>query len=177
MSTEAKGCHGVSKRIKRDSHPLCPLLFIQNNTTQASNFQYISQTQTTPEHQRFAYFTFPPTPSPQTIKMRFTIATIAALISTGVIAAPAPQASADLTETVVINDFSARHQTSGAVDSVGLHITSVTSDDADNLLCSKTGDVVLGEKYACGDSKYSFALVKGTAETWAVRLFHRWGVA
>ncbi|KAF6834574.1 protein elicitor protein [Colletotrichum plurivorum] len=109
--------------------------------------------------------------------MRFTIATVAALLSTGVIAAPAPQANAGLTETVVINDFSARHQTSGAVDSVGLHITSVTSDDADNLECSKTGEVVLGEKYPCGDSKYSFALVKGASETWAVRLFHRWGVA
>ncbi|OLN87341.1 hypothetical protein CCHL11_09283 [Colletotrichum chlorophyti] len=105
--------------------------------------------------------------------MRFTTATILAL-GASALAAPAPQSNSINPEVVVVNDFSTRHQPDGSVDSVGLHITA---NDADNLYCGKTEQVVLGEKYACGDSKYSFALVKGVTETWGVRIFHRWGVA
>ncbi|KZL78945.1 hypothetical protein CI238_02257 [Colletotrichum incanum] len=110
--------------------------------------------------------------------MRFTFATIATL-SAAAFAAPVSNVNtrAVSPEDVVINDFSARHQNDGTVDSVGLHITALDADDADNLYCGKTGEVVIGEKYACGDSKYSFALVKGVSETWGVRIFHRWGVA
>ncbi|KAK1659587.1 hypothetical protein BDP55DRAFT_719824 [Colletotrichum godetiae] len=105
--------------------------------------------------------------------MRFTTLTLIAL-GPAAMAAPAPQSNPSLVEDVLILDFSARHQPDGAVDSVGLHITA---HDADNLYCGVTGDVVLAEKYSCGSSKYSFALVKGIFDAWGVRIYHRWGVA
>ncbi|GKT66184.1 protein elicitor protein [Colletotrichum tofieldiae] len=105
--------------------------------------------------------------------MQFSLAMILAL-SASVLASPTPQASPINPEDIVILDFSARHQNAGLIDSVGLHITG---HDAENLYCGQTGTVVLGEKYACGDSKYSFALVKGLYDTWGVRIFHQWGVA
>ncbi|KAG7039790.1 protein elicitor protein, partial [Colletotrichum scovillei] len=97
--------------------------------------------------------------------MRIATVTLIALGSVAV-AAPAPQADFPPVEDVLILDFSTRHQPDGAVDSVGLHITA---HGADNLYCGLTGEVLLGEKYACGSSKYSFAL--------GVRIYHRWGVA
>ncbi|GJC77163.1 hypothetical protein ColTof4_13956 [Colletotrichum tofieldiae] len=105
--------------------------------------------------------------------MHFALATIVTL-SASVLAAPAPQASAIDPETIVVLDFSVRHQTDASVDSVGLHITG---HDAENLYCGKTGEVVLGEKYACGDSKYSFSLQKDSIYTWGIHVFHQWGVA
>ncbi|GKT50800.1 effector protein PevD1 [Colletotrichum spaethianum] len=105
--------------------------------------------------------------------MHFSLATVLAL-GASILASPTPQANPTNPEDIVILDFSARHQTDGSVDSVGLHITG---HDAENLYCGQTGTVVLGEKYACGDSKYSFALVNGVYDTWGVRIFHQWGVA
>ncbi|EXF81655.1 hypothetical protein CFIO01_03859 [Colletotrichum fioriniae PJ7] len=105
--------------------------------------------------------------------MRFAALTIIALGSAAV-AALAPQADFPPVEDVLILAFSTQHQSDGAVDSVGLHITA---RDADNLYCGLTGEVLLGEKYACGSSKYSFALIKGVYDTWGVRIYHRWGVA
>lgn len=105
--------------------------------------------------------------------MRFAALTIIALGSAAV-AALAPQADFPPVEDVLILDFSTQHQSDGAVDSVGLHITA---HDADDIYCGLTGEVLLGEKYACGSSKYSFALIKGVYDTWGVRIYHRWGVA
>ncbi|KAK1997193.1 hypothetical protein LX36DRAFT_657844 [Colletotrichum falcatum] len=105
--------------------------------------------------------------------MQFSIATILAL-SVSALASPTPQVNPTNPEDIVILDFSARHQTDGSVDSVGFHLNG---HDEQNLYCGQTGNVVLGEKYACGESKYSFALVKGLYDTWGIRVFHRWGVA
>ncbi|TDZ47395.1 Effector protein PevD1 [Colletotrichum trifolii] len=106
--------------------------------------------------------------------MQLTSAFVLALLGPTVLAAPTSPVSALDPEAVVINEFTARHETSGLVSSVGLRITAL---DAENLDCTKTDGVTLETKYNCGESKYSFALVKGTAETWGLRIYHRWGVA
>ncbi|WYZ45808.1 hypothetical protein EsH8_IX_000033 [Colletotrichum jinshuiense] len=105
--------------------------------------------------------------------MRFTLATVIAL-SASVLAAPTPQASGIDPEEIVVLDFSVRHQTDGSVVSVGLHLNG---HDESDLYCGQTGEVVLGQKYACGDSKYSFSLEKDSIYTYGIHVFHQWGVA
>nr|XP_036580477.1 protein elicitor protein [Colletotrichum truncatum]KAF6788389.1 protein elicitor protein [Colletotrichum truncatum] len=106
--------------------------------------------------------------------MRVNTAAIITALIASVSAAPVTGGNGIDAEELIINDFAARHQQDGSVVSVGLHITG---HDATNLECSKTDGVVLGEVYNCGDSKYSFSLVKGRFDTWGVHVYHRWGVA
>ncbi|KAL0933677.1 uncharacterized protein CTRU02_210476 [Colletotrichum truncatum] len=106
--------------------------------------------------------------------MHFNSAVLITALVASVAAAPQRDNADPRTQRVIVNDFSARHKLDGTVESVGLHITG---PDAGEIECSKSDGVVLGEKYKCGDSKYSFALIEGVFDTWGIRVYHQWGVA
>ncbi|KAH8838202.1 hypothetical protein MCOR27_010258 [Pyricularia oryzae] len=103
--------------------------------------------------------------------MRF--ATITALFAAGALAAPAPQAQATSGEVIAVSDFSVRKTVDNTPTNVNFKINGGA---ASNLTCTLDNPAVPNSAVTkCGDSAYSFALVKGTAADYAVRLYKELG--
>ncbi|TLS22266.1 uncharacterized protein PpBr36_09755 [Pyricularia pennisetigena] len=103
--------------------------------------------------------------------MRF--ATVTALFAAGALAAPAAQAQAPYSETIAISDFSVRRTVENKPTNVNFKINGGA---ASNLSCSLDNPELPTSAIAkCGDSVYSFALVKGNATDYGVRLYKELG--
>lgn len=110
--------------------------------------------------------------------MRFTLATIAALVG-ATSAAPAAQTSGgppdpNTYENIDISDFSLRKTLEGNVTTVSFNLSG---DDADNLLCQAENPAIPSEVITCGDSKYRFVIDKAEDSNWALTIYHELGPA
>ncbi|TLD21877.1 hypothetical protein PspLS_07784 [Pyricularia sp. CBS 133598] len=103
--------------------------------------------------------------------MRF--ATITAIFAAGALAAPAPQAQGTTGEIIAITKLSVRKTTDNKLTNVNFKINGGAAAD---LTCNLDNPAVPESAVAkCGDSAYSFALVKGAEADFAVRLYKELG--
>ena len=104
--------------------------------------------------------------------MFFTLA-ITTLLSTLAVAVPTPQTSEPSpSETTTITDFLVRRHGS-IVDVVDFKLTGRNATD---LACTSSNPTLL-TVYICGESKYRFSLINGTASDYGLRIYHELGPA